>query len=134
MQEAFNQNKPKIGVDIDASNLGSSISSIYSTIKSSLGNLLGKLNFKADGGFVNSGDIFVANENNRPEYVGTFGHQTAVANTDQIVDGIAIGVTKAMMATGGQDKKVVIEAKGDASGLLNFITFEQKKQDRQYGL
>ena len=90
---------------------------------------------RAEGGFVNSGDIFVANENNRPEYVGSFGHQTAVANTDQIVDGIAIGVTKAMMAVGAnKDNKVVIEAKGDASGLLDFITFEQKKKDRQYGL
>ena len=90
---------------------------------------------KADGGFVNSGDIFVANENNRPEYVGSFGNQTAVANTDQIVDGIAIGVTRAMMAVGAnKDTKVVIEAKGDASGLMDFITFEQRKKDRQYGL
>ena len=99
------------------------------------GNYTGSIQKKADGGFVNSGDIFIANENNRPEYVGSFGHQTAVANTDQIVDGIAIGVTKAMLATGGNKKQpVIIEAKGDASGLLNFITFEEKKQDRQYGM
>ena len=91
--------------------------------------------FRADGGFVKSGDIFVANENNKPEYLGSFGNQTAVANTDQIVDGIAIGVTKAMMAVGAnKDSKVVIEAKGDTSGLLDFITFEQRKKDRQYGL
>ena len=95
---------------------------------------LSRIEYKEDGGFVKSGDIFVANENNKPEYLGSFGHQTAVANTDQIVDGIAIGVTKAMIATGGRDNKVVIEAKGDASGLLDFITFEQKKKDRQYGL
>lgn len=98
-------------------------------------NLLFKSIFKADGGFVNSGDIFVANENNKPEYIGSFGNQTAVANTDQIVDGIAIGVTKAMVATGAnKESKVVIDAKGDASGLLDFITFEQRKKDRQYGL
>lgn len=90
---------------------------------------------RADGGFVNSGDIFVANENGNPEYIGSFGNQTAVANTDQIVDGIAIGVTKAMLAVNnGKENKVVIEAKGDTSGLLDFITFEQKKKDRQYGL
>lgn len=91
------------------------------------------LTTKADGGFVNSGDIFVANENNKPEYIGSFGNRTAVANTDQIVDGISIGVARAMAAT-QKDTTVNIVAQGDTSGLLNFINFEQKKQNRQYGL
>ena len=59
------------------------------------GVVLGSLTFKREGGFVNSGDLFVANENGVPEMVGSFGHQTAVANNDQIVAGIAGGVAAA---------------------------------------
>ena len=47
------------------------------------------------GGFVNSGDLFLANENGNAEMIGRFGSQTAVANNDQIVAGIANGVAAA---------------------------------------
>jgi hypothetical protein len=50
---------------------------------------------RAGGGFVTSGDFFYANENGVPEYIGSFGNQTAVANTEQIVDGISSGVAEA---------------------------------------
>ena len=47
----------------------------------------------AGGGFPQSGQMFIANENGiPPEYVGSFGNHTAVANTDQIVEGISSGV------------------------------------------
>lgn len=46
---------------------------------------------KADGGFVNSGQLFVAREAG-PELVGTIGGRTAVANNDQIIAGVASGV------------------------------------------
>ena len=49
----------------------------------------------ATGGFPTRGDYFLANENGVPEYVGSMGGKTAVANTNQIVDGISIGVYKA---------------------------------------
>lgn len=48
----------------------------------------------AQGGFPASGSVFVANENG-PEYVGKFGSGTAVANNDQIVEGITAGVANA---------------------------------------
>ena len=93
---------PKIttNVDINKSGIRSSIISALTNIKLSLvsdgttkdiGNILAK----ANGGFVDSGDIFIANENGVPEMVGRFGNQTAVANTDQIVAGIASGVSAA---------------------------------------
>jgi len=89
----------------------------------------------ASGGFVNEGELFVAREAG-PEMVGTMKGKTAVANNDQIVQGITngvmIGVARAMSNTGSS--KVVIEATGDTEGLMNFITFKQKEQDRQYGL
>lgn len=48
----------------------------------------------ADGGFVTSGQLFVAREAG-PEMVGTIGGHTAVANNDQIVAGIQNGVAQA---------------------------------------
>jgi hypothetical protein len=69
--------------------------------------------------------------------VGTINGRTAVANNDQIVQGITngvmIGVARAMSGASGS-QKVVIEAQSDTQGLLNFITFKQKEKDRQYGL
>ena len=91
---------------------------------------------KADGGFLNQGEVFVAREAG-PEMVGTINGRTAVANNDQIVQGITngvmIGVARAMSGTQG-NTRVVIEADSDTQGLLNFITFKQKEQDRQYGM
>lgn len=48
----------------------------------------------ASGGFVPKGDLFLANEN-APEFVGNIGNRTAVANNNQIVQGIASGVQHA---------------------------------------
>lgn len=93
----------------------------------------GNVTLKKDGGFVDSGELFVAREAG-PEMVGTINGRTAVANNDQIVDAISIGVAKAMMSTKGGSTNVIIKADADTSGLLNFINFEQQKKDRQYGL
>ena len=49
----------------------------------------------ANGGFPDSGQMFIARESG-PEMVGTMGGRTAVANNDQIVQGIAGGVASAM--------------------------------------
>lgn len=48
----------------------------------------------ADGGFPETGRLFISDEAG-PELVGTIGRQTAVANTQQIVQGIASGVSQA---------------------------------------
>ena len=47
------------------------------------------------GGMPNAGEIFVARENGTPEFVGSFGGHTAVANNDQIVTAVANGVSMA---------------------------------------
>ena len=51
----------------------------------------------ADGGFPVEGQLFLANEAG-PEMVGTMGGHTAVANNDQIVEGIRQGVYDAVVA------------------------------------
>lgn len=48
----------------------------------------------ANGGFVDTGELFISREAG-PELVGSIGRKTAVANNDQIVQGIATGVSVA---------------------------------------
>ena len=62
----------------------------------SLGNIsFGRIPHFAEGGFPAMGELFVARESG-PEFVGSVGGRTAVANNDQIVEGIASGVSAAM--------------------------------------
>ena len=44
------------------------------------------------GGFPQEGQLFLAREPGNPEMVGSIGNRTAVANNDQIVEGISAGV------------------------------------------
>ena len=49
----------------------------------------------ANGGLVNSGQLFMARENGITEMVGGFGNKSGAANNSQIVDGIRQGVADA---------------------------------------
>ena len=51
----------------------------------------------AEGGFPNTGELFLARENGIPEMVGRFGGRTAVANNDQITSGIREAVVQGML-------------------------------------
>ncbi len=55
-----------------------------------------KLTLYAQGGFPIPGDLFIANERG-PELVGSMNNRPAVANNQQIIEGIAQGVARAMM-------------------------------------
>lgn len=55
---------------------------------------LQKVTGKANGGYVSTGEMFIAREAG-PELVGSIGNRTAVANNDQIVQGIEGGVRTA---------------------------------------
>ena len=52
---------------------------------------LGKIPTFASGGFPDRGQLFIASESG-PEMVGRIGRRTAVANKDQITNGIATAV------------------------------------------
>lgn len=69
----------------------------------------GNVTYKAAGGFVQTGELFVAREAGA-EMVGTIGGHTAVANNDQIVEGISAGVYNAVSAAmgGGQNVSVKV--------------------------
>lgn len=63
----------------------------------------------ADGGLPRAGEMFIARESG-PELVGQIGRRAAVANNDQIIDGIAsanTGVINAVMAIGAMITKAV---------------------------
>ena len=67
-----------------------------------------KMRGYASGGFPDSADFFYANENGVPEYVGSMGGKTAVANNAEIIEGVSDGVYRALKDTGlvGDVKKI----------------------------
>ena len=95
------------------------------------------INAKASGGFVDSGEFFLAREAG-PELVGRIGNRTAVANNDQIVAGIAAGVEdansgviNAVYAVANQIIGAIRENKGGAvdwDAVSRKITLAQHRQ------
>ncbi len=71
----------------------------------------------ANGGLPTEGQLFIANEAG-PELVGNIGHRTAVANDNQIVSGIAQGVSEGMedMAYGGDWIIQIVDSDGRIKG------------------
>ena len=99
------------------SSIGSSISSAVSSSASWVGSKLGF----ASGGFPEIGQLFIAREAGA-EMVGSIGGRTAVANNDQIVEGIYQGVLAAMRASvngnsGNFDVKVYLDGKQIAAAV-----------------
>ena len=145
LQKGLDEQGVTIKIDGDTSSATNKLGNFFTEWNKKLANLklpilengnygsVSPFSLKANGGFVDTGEMFVAREAG-PELVGRIGNKTAVANNQQIVDAVAQGVTNAIISSGGfGNSKVVIEAKGDANGLMNFITFKQKEQDMQYG-
>lgn len=93
------------------SELSSSISGM-SNIEISLSGARAGIRGFAGGGMPEMGELFVARESG-PEFVGTFGSRTAVANNDQIVQGITNGVSIANME--------VVSVLNDVRNLLHDI-------------
>lgn len=83
----------------------------------------------ASGGFPDTGQLFLARESG-PELVGTIGGRTAVANNDQIVEGISAGVynavVSAMSISGNNGTPVNIYLDG------NVIARSTTKYQKQY--
>lgn len=70
----------------------------------------------ANGGLVNTGEMFIAREAG-PELIGRIGNRTAVANNDQIVNGISNGVAEGM----GRANEETDALLGQAVSLLSQI-------------
>ena len=74
---------------------GSSLSGVAESAARGLDQARKRIRGYATGGYPKSGELFWARENGTPEMVGKMGGNTAVANNDQIVSGIASGVSSA---------------------------------------
>jgi len=110
------------------SSVKSALSSIGNKVSSAVSWVGGKLGF-ASGGFPEVGQLFIAREAGA-EMVGSIGGRTAVANNDQIVEGIYQGVLAAMRAAEGNnngnfDVKVYLDGKQ--------ITAAVEKRQRERG-
>ena len=70
----------------------------------------------ANGGYPASGEMFIARENGIPEMVGSIGGRTAVANNDQIVEAVSVGVynavVDAMSRSGGNKQPTIVQIIG----------------------
>lgn len=93
----------------------------------------------ANGGFPDTGEMFVARENG-PELVGRMGRKNAVANNGQIVEGIRIGVYQAVSAAlsklengQGNGKEITVVLEGDAKGLFRVIRTEGQNYQKSTG-
>lgn len=136
LQEGISKINPSITIITDTSGVQRAVNTLFKTIEnrrlkittSDSGEV--RIDEYAQGGFVDEGQLFVAREAGA-EMVGTINGKTAVANNDQIVDAISIGVARAMT---DRNTNVTIKADADTQGLLNFINFKQQQKNRQYGL
>ena len=102
------------------------------------------LQWYAKGGFPEMGQLFIANEAG-PEMVGKMGNRNAVANNNQIVDGIRNGVFEAVLdafnASGILDrddteKEVTLEftLKADSETLYKVVRKGKKKYDYRFAI
>ena len=98
---------------------------------------LGRVSFVQEyalGGFPEHGEMFIARENG-PEMVGRIGNRTAVANNDQIVNGIASandGVINAIYAMAQRIVTAIEENSGDIY-VESDGTATQNRRNRMYG-
>ena len=81
----------------------------------------------ATGGMVDKGQLFIANENGA-EMIGNYGNKTAVANNEQIMEGIRRGVEEAM-----QNSNQTIQLVVDGTVLTNIVVSNIRKQNRIMG-
>ena len=87
----------------------------------------------AGGGFPVPGELFIAREAG-PEMVGTMGGRTAVANNDQIVDGIKEGVYEAVLAAmSGRSEGGEYNFYLDGKPVEASVTKRQNSGNRMYG-
>ena len=88
----------------------------------------------AKGGFPEDGMFFA----NHSEMVGQFSNgKTAVANNEQITEGIKQGVyeavVSAMAASGGNGGNVIVELRGDASDIFSAVVKENNRNIMRTG-
>lgn len=92
------------------------------------------LSWYAKGGFPENGEMFMARESG-PELVGRMGSKNAVANNNQIIEGIRAGVYDAVVnalesrsQSKAREEEIHIYLEGDADKLFKIV----RKKGQQY--
>ena len=91
----------------------------------------------ASGGYPESGQLFIANEGQAPEMVGTIGGRTAVATNADIVAAIEGGVFRAMsaaMGSGGNNKQTEFVFNLNGREFARAIYNDQNAVQREHGV
>lgn len=88
----------------------------------------------ADGGFVDQGQLFIAREAGA-EMIGSIGRRTAIANNDQIVEGITYGVREAnddvVTAIYAVAQQIIAEMRNQDNGGGGGYDFDRAVRDAQ---
>ena len=123
----------KYKLDIDASALDK-FSGVGVTSKSGLNNQpLMYLEAKAQGGYVDQGQLFIAREAGA-ELVGNIGGRTGVANNQDIVASVSQGVAQAVASVlGNGTTNVTVSLEGDAKGLFKAVQKESRAYSARTG-
>lgn len=94
-----------------------------------------KFNAYAEGGLPDVGELFVAREAG-PELVGNIGNRAAVANNDQIIQGIAQGtyeaVSRAMQENSNDNQQPIIVKIGEKTVYSGYASYANS-QSNMYG-
>ena len=94
-----------------------------------------KFNAYAEGGLPDVGELFVAREAG-PELVGNIGNRAAVANNDQIIQGIAQGtyeaVSRAMQENSNDNQQPIIVKIGERTVYSGYASYANS-QSNMYG-
>lgn len=146
----FDSQNPTYKINVDSSELLTAIQradTLTARLSNSITNVrVPNINVAkpyATGGFPDHGEMFIAREAG-PELVGRIGNRTAVANNDQIVQGITYGVSNAngqvvnaLYAVASQIVRAVESSGGDVyigeRMVTREITKTQNRQNRMYG-
>lgn len=148
----INSQNPTYKINVDSSELLTAIQRAdtlaktlaHSKVTSTVSSSVSIIKPYATGGFPETGQMFIAREAG-PELVGRIGSRTAVANNDQIVDGVAFGVASgnqvvvsAIYSMAQQIVNAVENSGGgdvylDSDKVGRKITQAQNRQNRMYG-
>lgn len=94
---------------------------------------IGRVRYYASGGYVPHGQVFVARERG-PELVGRIGNQSAVANNNQIIDGIRQGVYEAMMASNSVSGSGDINLYVSGKQIMTAVAEEARRETLRTGV
>ena len=86
----------------------------------------------AQGGYPTSGDLFMANENGRAEYITSLGNRTAVANQDQMVQALTNAITESIGAVSNNQPGLTQIYIGNEKIYEGYGTYQNRQADR-YG-